>query len=84
MEIRPVMKSYSHATALHHAVCSASLETVTVLVEAGARLNAKDTAWNGTPLGWAEHYRQEHGSDERARPYAEIAVYLRGKGARGD
>jgi hypothetical protein len=51
-EIRPVMKSYSHATALHPAVCSASLETVTVLVEAGARLNAKDTAWNGTP---AEH-----------------------------
>jgi hypothetical protein len=28
-------------------------------VEAGADLNAKDTAWNGTPLGWAEHYVRE-------------------------
>src|SRR5262249_35548014 len=50
---------YSHATALHHAVSSGSMDTVQVLVEAGADLEAKDTAFHGTPLGWAEHYLSE-------------------------
>lgn len=63
---------YTHATPLHHAVDSGSLEAVKVLVEAGARLDTKDTAWNGTPLGWAEHEGR-----------AEIAGYLRAKEASG-
>jgi peptide-methionine (S)-S-oxide reductase len=46
---------YSHATPLHHAVWSKSLETVKVLVEAGARLDAVDTAHQGTPMGWAKY-----------------------------
>ena len=46
---------YPHATALHHAVSSGSLEAVKVLLKAGADLNAIDTAWQGTPLGWAEY-----------------------------
>lgn len=75
---------YSHATALHHAVGSGSLEAVKVLVETGANLSTRDTLWNGTPLGWAEHYRGEHQRDERGRQYAEIAAYLRGKGAKDD
>jgi len=75
---------YSHATALHHAVGSGSLEAVKVLVEAGANLSTRDTAWNGTPLGWAEHYRSEHQRDKRGRQYAEIAAYLRRKGAMDD
>lgn len=81
---RPSADLYSHATPLHHAVCSGSLEAVRVLVEAGAELNTKDTAWNGTPLGWAEHYQSEHERDERGKQYAEIAAYLRDKGARDD
>ena len=75
---------YSHATALHHAVGSGSLEAVKVLVEAGANLSTRDTAWNGTPLGWAEHYRSGHQRDKRGRQYAEIAAYLRRKGAMDD
>src|SRR3989449_8439844 len=71
---------YPHATALHHAVGSGSLEAVKVLVEAGANLSTRDTAWNGTPLDWAEHYRGEH----QRRQYAEIAAYLRRKGAKDD
>src|SRR5438445_7840102 len=67
---------FSHATALHHAVASGSLEAVKVLVEAGADLSTCDTVWNGTPLGWAEHCRGEHLHDERGRQYAEIAAYL--------
>jgi peptide-methionine (S)-S-oxide reductase len=58
---------YSHATALHHAVYSGSLEAVKLLVEAGATLDAKDSIYDGTPLDWAEY--GEH---------AQIADYLRG------
>ncbi len=68
---------YSHGTPLHHAVCSGSLEAVQALVKAGANLHTPDTAWNGTPLGWALHYVEEKKEPgERAR-YIEIADYLR-------
>jgi hypothetical protein len=72
---------YSHATPLHHAVCSGSLEAVRTLVDAGASLDPRDTAWNGTPLGWAEHYLGESARDER-KQYGEIATYLRDHGAK--
>jgi hypothetical protein len=61
---------YSHATALHHAVQSGSLEAVRVLVAAGAQLRTRDTAYDATPLGWAEYSRGK-------QPYDEIAAYLR-------
>ena len=60
---------YSHATPLHHAVSSRSLETVKVLVEAGARRDAVDTAHSGTPLGWALYGGQG---------FEDIATYLAG------
>lgn len=46
---------HSHATPLHHAVGSGSLEAVKVLVEAGASLDVKDLSYQATPLGWAEY-----------------------------
>ena len=52
---KPSEHLYSHATALHHAVWSGSMETVKVLVEAGAKLDIKDTIYDGTPFEWAEH-----------------------------
>jgi len=73
----PSADLYAHATPLHHAVCSGSLEAVRVLVDAGAKLSTRDTAWNGTPLGWAEYFQGEHERDERGQQYAEIAAYLR-------
>ena len=78
---RPSANLYSHGTPLHHAVCSGSLDAVTVLVDAGATLSTRDTAWNGTPLGWAEYYHAQHERGERGKRYAEIATYLRAKGA---
>lgn len=57
---------FSHATALHHAVWSGSLDAVRVLVDAGADLAARDEAWQGTPRNWAEHSENE-----------EIAAYLK-------
>ena len=69
---------YSHGTPLHHGVCSGSLETVQVLVEAGADLSRPDTAWDGTPLGWAEHY-VENATPDRKFAYDRIASYLRSR-----
>lgn len=68
---------YPHATAVHHAVCSGSLGTVQVLVEAGADLARRDTVWGGTPLGWAEYYADHHRADPKHARYWEIAEYLR-------
>lgn len=59
---------YAHGTPLHHAVSSGSLDAVKLLVSHGANVNAVDTAWNGTPLGWA-YYALEGDSaktDDRA------------------
>jgi hypothetical protein len=72
----PSADLYSHGTPLHHAVCSGSLEAVEVLVEAGAKTGAKDTAWAATPLDWAEHYLSEPQGNRRGKQYAEIAAYL--------
>jgi peptide-methionine (S)-S-oxide reductase len=76
----PSAELYPHGTPLHHAVCSGSLEAVEVLVEAGAGLGTKDSAWGGTPLGWAEYYLSEGQGDHRGKQYAEIAAYLRAHG----
>jgi len=57
---------YSHGTPLHHAVWSGSLDTVKLLVEAGADLETRDTLFDGTPLGWAEYGKRD-----------EVADYLR-------
>jgi peptide-methionine (S)-S-oxide reductase len=78
----PSRDLYAHATPLHHAVCSGSLDTVKVLVEAGARLDRKDSIHGATPLGWAEHYVGELENGGPARQFREIAAYL-GAGAPG-
>ena len=59
-----------HSTPLHQAVCAGHLDVVRFLVERGARLDIKDTTWEGTPLGWALHCEKP-----------EIAAYLRSQGA---
>jgi peptide-methionine (S)-S-oxide reductase len=57
---------HPHATAIHHAVGSGSLDAVRVLADAGADLTIRDRAYGGTPLGWAEHLGRH-----------EIAAFLR-------
>jgi peptide-methionine (S)-S-oxide reductase len=59
---------HPHATPLHHAVDSGSLEAVKVLAAAGAALDVRDRAYDGTPLDWAEHL----GRGEIARYLGEI------------
>jgi peptide-methionine (S)-S-oxide reductase len=69
---------HQHATPLHQAVYSGSLDVVKLLVEAGASLKAKDKVYEGTPLGWAEYVPTEEGYDDTAKQrFALIADYLR-------
>jgi ankyrin repeat protein len=63
--------NHGHSTPLHQAVACGRDEVVRLLVERGARLDIKDTIYDGTPLGWAEYCGQP-----------EIAEYLRAQGAR--
>jgi peptide-methionine (S)-S-oxide reductase len=74
---RPGADLYPHGTPLHHAVCSGSLATVRALVDAGADPAKRDTAWDGTPQGWAEYYVAERKDADSQRRYGEIADYLR-------
>ncbi len=41
------------ATALHLAAAAGSTATVRLLLDRGADIEARDTAWNSTPLEWA-------------------------------
>lgn len=74
---RPSPDLYGHATPLHHAVWSGSLDAVKVLIDAGADLAAKDTVHEATPLGWAEYAEETQTDPEKAARYSAIAEYLR-------
>ena len=58
---------HSHSTPLHQAVSSDHGEVVRLLVERGARLDIRDTIYQGTPLDWAVYCGR-----------TAIAEYLRG------
>ncbi len=70
---------HSHASALHQAVYSGSLEAVKLLVEAGADLDARDKAYGGTPLGWAGYMQTEEKDEAAKQRFKEIEEYLKGK-----
>jgi len=61
---------HAHSTPLHQAVWSDHMDVVRLLVERGARLDVRDTVYDGTPLGWANYGGR-----------TAIAEYLRGRGA---
>ena len=65
--------NHAHTTPLHQAVLAGDAALVRLLVERGARLDIRDTIWQGTPLGWAHH-----GGGKRQ---AEMVECLRSLGA---
>ena len=65
--------NHPHTTPLHQAVLGGHEAVVRLLVERGARLDIRDTIWQGTPLGWALH------GGGRAHPH--MAECLRSLGA---
>ncbi|MES2708472.1 MAG: ankyrin repeat domain-containing protein [Verrucomicrobiota bacterium] len=73
----PASGFHHHATALHQAVSSGSLEAVKVLVEAGADVSLVDRIHGGTPFGWAMHMQSEAADEVTGKQYAEIVDYLR-------
>jgi hypothetical protein len=62
------MGTHSHSTPLHQAALAGHYDVVRLLVERGARLDLKDTMWQGTPEGWAAHAGK-----------TEVAEYLRAR-----
>lgn len=62
--------NHGHSTPLHQAAGAGHDAVVRLLVERGARLDIKDTIYQGTPLGWAIYGGRK-----------DIADYLRAQGA---
>lgn len=58
--------THAHTPPIHQAIAQGHLSMVKLLVDRGARLDLKDTIYQGTPLGWAEYLGK-----------AEIAEFLR-------
>jgi hypothetical protein len=71
--------AHAHSTPLHQAAAGGHAEVVRLLVERGARLDAKDTMWQGTAEGWARH----EGKTEIEK-YLHGAEYLRALETRGE
>jgi ankyrin repeat protein len=47
--------NHAHSTPLHQAALAGHEGVVRLLVERGARLDIRDTIYEGTPSGWADH-----------------------------
>jgi ankyrin repeat protein len=62
--------THSHSPPLHQAIAAGQLEVVKTLIARGARLDLRDTIYQGSPLDWAKHCQKP-----------EIAEYLRQAGA---
>jgi Ankyrin repeats (3 copies) len=70
---------HSHASPLHQAVFSGSLESVKILVDADADLNAKDRIYEGNPLEWAIYMQTEEPDEIKKKKYVEIEFFLKNK-----
>jgi hypothetical protein len=70
---------HTHASPLHQAVSSGSLEAVRLLVEAGANLQTTDKIYSGTPLDWAMYLQNDVDYQPAREKYKEIEAFLANK-----
>jgi peptide-methionine (S)-S-oxide reductase len=70
---------HSHASVLHQAVYSGSLESVKLLVNAGADLSVVDRIYQGTPLDWTKYMQKEEKDEVKKKDYGEIESFLLNK-----
>jgi ankyrin repeat protein len=66
----PVDASNGGTTPLHQAAWTGNVETVRALIDHGADVNARDTTYHGTAIGWANHGAEHNGG--RGDPAAVI------------
>ena len=62
--------THGHSPPLHQAIAAGHLDVVSLLIGRGARLDIRDTIYQGTPLDWAAYCNKP-----------EIAALLRKNGA---
>jgi peptide-methionine (S)-S-oxide reductase len=58
-DVNAVLPVHAHSTALHQAAAFDSADMIAFLAARGARLDARDTLWDDTPLGWALHLKND-------------------------
>lgn len=63
-DVNHVLPVHRHSMPLHQAVINEDVQMMELLVERGANFETRDTLWNSTPLGWAQH-----GKHTRAEEY---------------
>ena len=65
---------------LHWAACGGHADTVDLLLRRGARVEAKDESYGGTPLGWALYAWGNAAENEirRGHYYNVVAQLIRG------
>ena len=71
----------SGTTGLHCAAYGGRVETVRLLLERKAPVDAIEREWNNTPLGWALHSWSESRTKAEREPYYEVAAMLVAAGA---
>lgn len=55
---------HGHSTPLHQAVAADQRDVVNLLAERGARLDIRDTLYDGTPLDWAVYLKKQAIADD--------------------
>ena len=71
-------------TPLHAAAYNGSAEIVRLLLDRGADIEARDTTWNDTPLGWAAVGSGEQPRTNKAADWVETVRTLLDEGAATD
>jgi ankyrin repeat protein len=71
----------SGTTGLHCAAYGGHVDTVRLLLERKAPVDAIEREWNNTPLGWALHSWGESRTSAEREPYYQVVVILVAAGA---